>query len=198
MSKSNPTYIAHPSDEFSDPDGPLLERLKLGDEKALSELIDRHLKKIHAAAYHMLGDQMQAEDVTQMVFLNFWQTAPNWEHGRGRVLTYLYRVTTHRCLDILRKSKETLPGELPDIQDHRPNALDTLHQNEQRTTLEGALAQLSHRQRAALTLFYYENQSLKEASKILDVTPSAFESLLRRARQSLKSFLNYDKVETIL
>lgn len=198
MSNSKPTYIAPLSDKSSDPDALLLDRLKRGDETALSDLIDRHIKKIHAVAYRMLGDRMQAEDVAQMVFLNFWQTAPNWESGRGRVLTYLYRVTTHRCLDILRKSKETFPGELPDIEDHRPDALDKLHQNDQRIEIESALAQLSHRQRVALTLFYYEHQSLKDASKILEMTPSAFESLLRRARQSLKSFLNHDIVETIL
>ena len=49
-----------------DADEPLRLRLIAGDEGALSELMDRHMSKIYATAYRMLGDKMQAEDVTQM------------------------------------------------------------------------------------------------------------------------------------
>ena len=179
----------------SDPDEALRLRIADGDQKALAEFMDRHMAKIHSTAYRMLGDQMQAEDVTQMVFLKLWQIAPKWETGRAKILTYLYKVTTHRCLDILRKSRENLPGEVDEMIDERPNALAQITQKEQASSLQETLMSLPHRQRAALTLFYYEHHSLKSAAKIMDLTPTAFESLLRRARQSLKSFLPHENVE---
>ena len=181
-----------------DADEPLRLRLIAGDEGALSELMDRHMSKIYATAYRMLGDKMQAEDVTQMVFLKLWQIAPTWESGRATLLTYLYRVTTHRCLDILRKTKESLPGVLPDMVDNRPSAFDHIANAETSAQMQLALNELSDRQRAAITLFYYEHKSLKTAAKIMDITPSAFESLLRRARATLKSHLIPQHIDSAL
>ena len=180
-----------------DIDEPLRQRMANGDDTALNELMDRHMRKIHSTAYRMLGDNMQAEDVTQIVFLKLWQTAPTWESGRATLLTYLYRMTHHRCLDILRKSKEALPGELPDMADDSPSALNKIEQAEQSERVQYALEQLPDRQRAAITLFYYEHQSLKDAANILDVTPSAFESLLRRGRKSLKRLLTPAPMEPL-
>ena len=180
-----------------DIDEPLRQRMANGDDTALNELMDRHMRKIHSTAYRMLGDNMQAEDVTQIVFLKLWQTAPTWESGRATLLTYLYRMTHHRCLDILRKSKEALPGELPDMADDSPSVLNKIEQAEQSERVQYALEQLPDRQRAAITLFYYEHQSLKDAANILDVTPSAFESLLRRGRKSLKRLLTPAPMEPL-
>ncbi len=186
------------ADKPIDPDSALITRMGQEDAGALSELMDRHMRKIHAAAFRMLGDAARAEDVTQIVFLSLWQTAPQWEFGRATALTYLYRMTTHRCLDILRKSKEALPGILPDITDAAPNAFDKLADVEQHGQIDAALNQLPERQKVALVLFYYEQQSLKDAALIMDIKPAAFESLLRRARQALKPLLIKQNVKTSL
>jgi len=178
-----------PEHGHHDPDAPLIARLGAGDEAALAILMSRHLNKIHAAAYHMLGDKMAAEDVAQTTFLQLWKIAPQWETGRGKVLSYLYRVTSHRCLDILRKTKEHTLGDYPDIEDNHPSAFDTLSKKDDADMLKTALAGLPPRQRLALTLFYYQHQSLKQASEIMNITPTAFESLLRRARNGLKPLL---------
>lgn len=175
-----------------DIDMPLIRRMANGESQALEMLMDRHMKKIHGTAYRMLGDQMQAEDVTQMVFLNIWNLAPKWAQGQARVLSYLYKVCTHRCLDILRKKKESLPGELPDQIDQQPSALNLIENRETAERVQSAIAQLPDNQRAAINLFYYEHQSLKMAAETLEISPSAFESLLRRARKSLKSHLTTD------
>jgi len=190
------SHSAIKADKKIDPDAALMKRIGAGQSAALSELINLHMHKIHAAAYRMLGDAGRAEDVTQMVFLKLWETAPQWEYGRANVLTYLYRLTTHRCLDILRKSKEALPGSLPDMIDPQPSAFDTLAQAQRNNQIHHALDKLSARQRAALTLFYYQHQSLKDAAEIMDITPTAFESLLRRARAALKPLLTQQDLET--
>jgi len=186
-----------PKAKSHDADEPLRQRLAEGDQTALAELMDRHMNKIYGTAYTMLGDPMKAEDVTQMVFLKLWQIASKWETGRATILTYLYRVTTHRCLDILRKTKEQLPGELPDITDKAPSALDHIVQEQRSEHVQNALRQLSPRQRVAITLFYFEHHSLKSAADIMDMTPAAFESLLRRARKTLKPLLIHLDLESL-
>lgn len=179
----------------TDPDEELRLRIAQGDQAAFAEFMKRHMTKIHSTAFRMLGDQMLAEDVTQMVFLKLWQIAPTWETGRAKILTYLYQVTTHRCLDILRKSRESLPGEMAEIIDDSPNALANIAEKERGSSVQDALMSLPDRQRAALTLFYYEHHSLKAASRIMEITPPAFESLLRRARQALKTLIPRENVE---
>lgn len=197
MSALTPIISSQEETPTIDTDAPLLRRLADGDQKALSELMDKHMRKIHGTAYRMLGDRMKSEDVTQMVFLKLWQIAPTWEAGRGTILSYLYRMTTHRCLDILRKSKESLPGELPDVTDQSPSALDHMAQAETSERVNSALGHLPHRQRAAISLFYYDHQSLKSSANIMDMTPAAFESLLRRARAALKSLLVHEDMELL-
>jgi len=173
-----------------DSDETLIRRLSEGDDTALTALMDKYLSKIHSYAYQMLGDVMKAEDISQIVFLKVWQMAPNWEFGRGTIQAYLYRLTSHRCLDLLRKSSESLPGTLPEMIDQHPNAERQLSEIERSETIKHALEQLPARQHMAITLNYYQELSLKEAAQTLDMTVSAFDSLLRRARKNLKQILS--------
>lgn len=174
-----------------DPDDRLIKRLGAGDPFALQELMDLHMTSLHHAASYILRDKMAAEDAVQMSFLQLWKTAPNWQSGRGTVRAYLYRVMNHRCLDMLRKRKEILPGEVPDMIDTSPDPLDQLSRKDFETTMNQAISNLAPRQKMAIGLFYYQHQSLKEAAQSLDMTPAAFESLLRRARNSLKPLLSH-------
>ncbi len=174
---------------MNDPDEGLMKQLSAGEANALRALMDLHMTALHRAAFIILQDNMAAEDAVQMAFLQLWKIAPNWRVERGTVRAYLYRVTTHRCLDMLRKHKESLPGEMPDIIDTGPTPLDALAHKDMQAGMKTAMAKLPPRQRAALSLFYFQHYSLKQAAKSLDMNPSAFESLLRRARTRLKSLL---------
>ena len=69
----------------SDPDAALIIAMAAGDSGALSDLMDRHLKTIKSLAWHMLGDDMAAEDVAQEVLLKSWIMARTWEPGRAKL-----------------------------------------------------------------------------------------------------------------
>jgi len=154
------------------------------------------MTKIHALAFHMLGDQMAAEDVTQTVFLKTWQNAKSWEPGRARLLTWMRRVATNACLDHLRKKKPVYTDTYPEIADAGDTPYDALNKTQTARTVKSAMAALPDRQRAALSLSYYQGVSQKEGAKILEVSESAYESLLVRARKTLKAALN-DQRQTL-
>ena len=177
----------------ADPDADLIPGLMAGNEAAFGQLMDRHLSIIQALAFHMLGDVFMAEDVAQTVFLKTWQNAPKWTPGKARLLTWMRRVATNQCLDIIKKKRPVLMETLPENVNETPEAFDNLVADERKAAVETALSALPGRQRAALTLSYYQHVSQIDGAKILDISVAAYESLLVRARKSLKNSLKLDE-----
>lgn len=178
----------------SDPDADLIFGLKAGDERALAGLMDRHMTTIHKMAFYMLGDQMGAEDVTQTVFLKTWERAKDWEPGQAKLLTWMRRVTRNACLDILKKKKPIYTDTVPDMEDSANSPFESLSKAEQSRRVGAALTQLPENQRAAMTLSYYQGVSQREGASVMDVSESAYESLLVRARKALKIILADEKM----
>jgi len=183
---------ALPGDKHEDPDADLISRLKTGDETALAALMDRHMSTIHKLAFYVLGDAMTAEDVTQIVFLKTWEKAADWKPGQARILTWMRRVATNQCLDMLKKKKPIYTDAVPDTEDVADTPFDALSKQEQSSRVSLALAKLPDRQRAALILSYYQAVSQREGASVMDITESAYESLLVRARKALKILLADD------
>lgn len=163
-----------------------MEATAAGDAQAYRKIVDRHLPPIVAYAQRMLGERAAAEDVAQETFLRLWKQAPRWQ-PRARLSTYLHRITHNLAIDHLRRRRPQA-GE-PDAQTtgERPSGL----LGEKRTALavQEAVAALPERQRAALTLVHYQGMSQQEAAEVLEVSVEALESLLARARRSLKETL---------
>lgn len=169
-----------------DPDADLIPRLAAGDEKALEMLMDRHLGTIKSLAAYMLKDNFMAEDVAQSVFIKTWNMAADWKPGQAKLLTWMRRVATHQCLDMLKKHKPIYTDQLPDRIDTRLQAQEVLAGKEQAAFVSDGLRALPDRQRAALTLSYFQGVSQKQGAEILGISETAYESLLVRARKALR------------
>ena len=172
-----------------DPDADLIHRISRGDPPAFAELVDRHLHSVVAQAVRMLGDRAAAEDIAQTVFLKVWRTLPNWNFGQAKLLTWIRRVTYNLCIDQLRNNRLSFPGELPDQIDQQANQIDHLITQDENREILQALAKLPETQRAAISLSYFEDVSQRQGAEILNITESAYESLLVRARKSLRRTL---------
>ena len=175
-----------------DPDEDILPELKAQNNRAFNILVDRHASSLSALAAQMLGDVHMAEDITQSVFLKTWQMLPNWETGRAKLVTWMRRVSTNMCLDYLRKHKPVYTDMVPEIASEDQDQQEQLETEQRNDLIQTHLDRLNERQRAALTLFYYQDLSLKESAEIMEISPDAFESLLRRARQQLKTKMSGD------
>lgn len=176
-----------------DPDADLILAMAAGDSDALSEMMDLHLKSIKSLAWQMLGDDAAAEDVAQEVFLKGWLQARTWEPGRAKFVTWMKRVATNTCLDRLRKKKEILSDTLPERVDGAISADAAMIERDTSDTVKAAIETLPERQRAALTLCHFQDMSQTEAADILEISIHAYESLLARARRSLRALLEDDK-----
>ncbi len=176
----------------ADPDGDIIPALARGDERAFTQLMDRHLKTINNLAAYMLGDPFMAEDVTQSTFLRTWQMMPSWQPGQAKLITWMRRVATNLCLDILKKKRPVFMDTLPEVTDISDLPDAALLAGDDAKMVGGALAALPDRQRLALTLSYYQNVSQSEGAEIMNISISAYESLLVRARKALKAAVTND------
>lgn len=174
-------------------DEALLARVVRGDHDAVQTMVARKLPRLLSLASRLLGDRSEAEDVAQEAFLRIWQQAPNWHHGVAKFDTWLHRVAFNLCTDRLRKRRETYLAEPPDHADPDAPPDRSLALEEERRTIEVALAALPDRQREAIVLQYYQGLSNIDASEILGISVEALESLLARARRNLRRLLSEDE-----
>jgi len=177
-------------DASEDSDDALALRAGRGDRLAASRLIARHSSRVYAVCVRMMGDRASAEDAAQETFLKLWRSADRWKPGRAKFETWLYRVAANACIDRLRQRRPEAPAEdAPEIADEAPLADQGLVAAERRRAVEAALASLPDRQRIAIVLCHYQELSNAEAAAALEVSVDALESLLARARRSLKESL---------
>jgi RNA polymerase sigma-70 factor, ECF subfamily len=181
-----------------DPLAGLVEKAGRGDRNAASALVHAVSPGLWRIAWRLLRDAGEAEDVVQEALIRMWKVTPNWKPGRAKIETWLYQVATNLCFDRLRKAgrfveeaaapEPTDPGPLPDA-DMVGTGL--------RLRIDTALAQLPDRQRTAIVLTHYESLPAKAAGEILGVSVDALESLLARARKTLRIALAEEKHELL-
>lgn len=165
-----------------------IARAASGDRSAQAALVHRHMPRAYALARRMLRDDAEAEDVTQEAFLRAWKAMPDWQ-PRARFSTWLHRVVLNLCYDRLRKHRETLMAEPPERVDPAPKPDEAVEQTQRMAHLSAAIDALPERQRAALSLCALDGRSNIEAAEIMEVSVEALESLLARARRTLKTKL---------
>jgi RNA polymerase sigma-70 factor, ECF subfamily len=164
----------------------LLAATSRGDAEAFRNLVDAHLGAILGTARRILGDATEAEDVAQEAMVRLWRNAASLELGPGGLKPWLRRVVTNLAIDRIRSQRYTnVVAEVPD-QPVPPEQSSGIEARELSQSVQLALSALPERQRLALVLFHFEGMSQVEVGQTLGVSDEAVESLLARARRSLK------------
>lgn len=179
-----------------DSDEILVARAGRGDRSAAAVLIARHSPRVHALCRRILYDRANAEDAAQETFLKLWEHAARWRSGEARLDTWLYRVATNACLDRLRRRKRDAPeDEAAELADGAPSAVERLADGDRERAVRVALDRLPERQRIAMTLRHYQEMSNIETAAAMSISVEAVESLLMRARTSLRAALATQREE---
>jgi RNA polymerase sigma-70 factor (ECF subfamily) len=179
----------------SDPDLPLLRRVAAGDGAACAALVDRHLGRIVALGWRMLGSRAEAEDVAQEVFLRLWQQAGGWRAGGARFSTWLHRVAVNLCLDRLRRRREVGLDFAGDPPSDAPHPGAAIQRRAVADRVQAALALLPERQRIAVVLCHFQELGNVEAAAVMEIGVEALESLLSRGRRKLRELLREDAAD---
>jgi RNA polymerase sigma-70 factor (ECF subfamily) len=185
--ESGPVLRTEP--EEAEEETALLARVAAGEAQAFRALVDRHLPTVLAIARRMLKDDAEAEDVAQEAMLRLWRNAAGLELGPGGVRPWLRRVASNLCIDRVRSARNTSVVEEVPEQAEPAGQVRHLTERELKGRVDTALKALPERQRLALTLFHYEGMSQIEVGEVLGISDEAVESLLARARRTLKASL---------
>ncbi|HKF16675.1 MAG TPA: sigma-70 family RNA polymerase sigma factor [Candidatus Dormibacteraeota bacterium] len=191
----------------------LIARARAGDGDAFRELIEPHRRELQVHCYRMLGSFQDAEDALQDTLLTAWQGLGGFE-GRASIRTWLYRIVTNRCLNLLRSASRRPAKEwdVPEVEPPEPDRLGEVVWLEPfpDALLEGAievplgpearyeqtesislafvtaLQVLPPRQLAVLILRDVLGFHANEVADMLDSTVESVNSALKRARASLQ------------
>jgi RNA polymerase sigma-70 factor, ECF subfamily len=176
-----------------DPDLELVEATGRGDQEAFESLVKRYQGPL-LNFITRFGRQCPAEDITQEVFLRIYRAAPRFQ-AKAKVSTWIFQIAYNQALTEIGRHKR------------QRNLNETLYQNREESfektssgpadhyqieEIMSAIARLPDNQRAALLLRTNEGLSYKEIGSVLGVSLQSVESLLFRARTSLKRDLDKD------
>ena len=159
------------------------------DQEAFTRLLDRHLAGLQKFLIRMTGNIADADEVAQEAFLRIWTHAQNWQPDRVRFTTWLFRIARNLAIDRPRRQRETNDADLEQIVDEALETAHTIDSERRRKMMPNAISQLPERQRTALVLCHFDGMSNPDAAAVLEVTVEALESLLSRARRTLKNAL---------
>ena len=193
---------SNPADAHGDDperDVRLMERIRGGDEEAFQELVTIHQHRVLSTCARMLGDDTEAEDVAQQVFVRIWKSAARWE-PTAKFTTWLYTIVRNlvfnECRRRARHPAHSLDAAMEDpdrpqqFEDGGMKSPDTLMLDaEMQLAIARAIEELPETQRMAVVLRRYQDVSYEEIAEVLELTVPAVKSVLFRARTELREKL---------
>ncbi|MBN2349387.1 MAG: RNA polymerase sigma factor [Bacteroidales bacterium] len=191
-------------------DNELILQLKQKNHEAFKILVNTYQKLVINTCNGLLLNYEDSQDVAQEVFIEAYKSIHNFRN-ESKISTWLYRIAINKSLNFIRSKKiskwvsrleslATLKGsDLSSIAGNSSDEPQSNIEDEQRKQiLHRALEALPENQRIAFTLNKYEDLSYKEISEVMNISVSAIESLLFRAKKNLQErLIRYYKNNTL-
>ena len=170
----------------------LVERCRAGELDAFEELYAAHAGKLFSVACRMLGNQSDAEDILQEIFLSAHRKLDGFR-GDAALGTWLYRLAMNQCLDHLR-SRSARTSQVTDVLDDEPALYEAgspglAEQTVAKMDIERALAQLPAGCRAVFVLHDIEGLEHREVAEALGIAEGTSKSQVHKARLRLRALL---------
>ena len=174
-----------------------IDAAREGDPLAFEQLIHLYEKRVFALTSRMCKNPSDAEEAAQEAFLAAWQGL-KFFRGESSFSTWLYRLASNACVDVLRKEGRHQAAAGPSLDDEEtmleiPDEAATPHtlaeQAELKKQIEEGLAALPEEYRTVLVLREIHQQSYDEIAEILSLDLGTVKSRISRGRKRLRKFL---------
>ena len=171
-----------------------IQSARNGDQAAFGQLVIKYQKRVYALTVRMCPTPELAEEAAHETFLSAWQGLPFFR-GDSAFSTWLYRLASNACVDLLRKEgrhqgpsldDEAVSAEVPDT---RPTPEAAAEQKELRAQIEAGLRTLSPEHREVLILREIQQLSYDEIADALSLDLGTVKSRISRGRRQLRNFL---------
>ncbi len=163
----------------------LLQEAKQGDREAFALIVKLYFKRVFRVAYRYLHNIHDAEDITQMSFLNAYNNISNFDIKKP-FFPWIYQITKNLSINFIQKQKQSTKKSIS-IDSYESNTPELeLLKNEETTEIKRALLRLNSEAREILILKHWDNCSYREISEILSIPIGTVMSRLYYARQKLK------------
>lgn len=179
----------------------LVRQAKNGNTDAFEQLISDYQAKIYYIAFHMMGNEQDAEDAAQEAILKAYRYLSSFKEESG-FYTWLYRITHNICLDMLRKRKRNhthstdlvkkdRDGQETEVQlvDDKPQPEEELMSRQVQTDMQAAIAELKEHYRTVIVLRDIEGMSYEDIAAVTEISVGTVKSRLNRARESLRKIV---------
>jgi RNA polymerase sigma-70 factor (ECF subfamily) len=159
------------------------------EQQQWTEAFDLVVRQFQTKVFHlacsMLGNPEQAEDTAQEVFIRIWRALPRYR-GSASVSTWIYSIARNACLTALKSSgsHRTVSLEDPGTRAEAEGKADPLERRHS-PDLRRLVEELPEKQRQVVTLFYMEEKSYEEVSRLLGMPAGTVKTHLHRARKEL-------------
>ena len=170
----------------------IIARARRGDADAFEQLVIAYRDPVFRLALRMCGNEADADEAAQEAFLAAWRGLPNFR-GDSKFSTWLYQLTTHAAIDLMRRQKRQIAAEdITEVSapDPAPGPQQQAERAETRQAVRDALLRLTPEYRQIVTLRFLQELSYEEIGAALDLPSGTVKSRLNRARARLKEILS--------
>lgn len=155
----------------------------------LNFCVDKYIKMVYRIAFHYFGRHEDAEDITQEVFTKLYASKLTREND-DEVKAWLIRVTTNTCHSVFRKPFNRKRTELDEYEwEQIPDNSSYEQDYITHKVVMDAVMLLPEKYRILVYLYYYEDYTCSQISKILQIKETTVQTRLSRAREKLKDAL---------
>jgi RNA polymerase sigma-70 factor (ECF subfamily) len=180
----------------------LIHQIRSGQKELYGDLIRQYHKKVMGYCLSMLQNPTDAEEAAQDIFVKAYQSLPKFK-GNSSFSTWLYRITTNHCLDMLRKRNRRKTYSLDSLIEEEGDQIHQLFatapqaasQMENRDLAGKILSTLPEEYRIILTLREGEGLEYQEIAETLECSLDAVKGRLSRARKQLQENLRHFLLE---
>jgi len=187
------------SEEPTSDEATLVQRAVGHDPEAFGRLYDMHIDRVYRHIYYGVGNEQDAEDLTQQVFLKAWQAIHRYKKAASPFVAWLMTISNNLVVDFYRTRKDTAYLEAEVLASDAASSPErTAEASFEQQRLRRAILKLRSDEQQVVILRFIEGFEFAEIASVLEKKEGNIRVILHRALVKLRNILEKDKEQRSL